>query len=64
MSNFRKFSFLHNGDYFLFENKIYKVDWSLEKPNNAILVKNNTQCYIDEDVRVKWLKNYKNLTLV
>lgn len=64
MSNFRKLSFLHHGDYFSYENRIYKVDWDLDEPNNAILVKSNTPCYIEEHTRVKWLRNYKNLTLI
>lgn len=64
MSNFRKLCFLHDGDYFSFENKIYKVDWGLDEPNNAIHLKTGTYSYIDETIRVKWLKNYEKLTLV
>ena len=64
MSNFRELSFLHDGDYFSFENKIYKVDWGLDEPSNAIHLKTGTYCYIDETIRVKWLKNYEKLTLV
>lgn len=64
MRNFRRLDFLKHGDYFVYRNKIYKVDWNLEDLNNAIRVKDNSEHYIDEFERVKWLKNYKNLSII
>lgn len=64
MSSFRRLYFLHNGDYFVYEDKIYKVDWTLEEPYNVIRVKTGKSEYIEEYIKVKWLRNYKNLAVV
>lgn len=63
MSDFRELDFLKYDDYFVYKHKIYKVDWSLEDSNNAIRVKDGSVHYIDEFERVKWLRNYKNLSI-
>lgn len=64
MSNFRLLEYLHNGDYFTYQDKIYKVDWTLEDPYNVIRVKNGMPEYIKDCNRVKWLRNYKELTVL
>lgn len=64
MSNFRQLSYLRHGDYFSHKNKIYKVDWYLEDSNNVIRVKDDSEHYIDEFERVKWLRNYKKLSII
>lgn len=64
MSNSRILLNLHDKDYFSYENRIYQIDWSLKKPNNVIRVCTGEPCYIDEYNTVKWLRNYKNLTVI
>lgn len=60
MSDFRKLSFLHQNDYFVFNKELFKVDWCL-KDNNAINMKTNKPCYINENEQVKWLRWLKNI---
>lgn len=58
MSNIRTFSYLHNGDYIAYNNKIYIIDRRLTNDDNVIHVKTNTCGYVDEHEKVKWLKNF------
>lgn len=64
MSNFKQLNFLHNGDYFTYENKIYKVDWTLDESYNVIRVKTEELDYIEPYTRVKWLRNFENIKLI
>lgn len=64
MSKFRELSYLQHGDYFSYENKIYRVDWDLNEPNNAIRVKDNSIHAIEEFERVKWLENYEKFSII
>lgn len=64
MSNMRRLSFLHHEDIISYNGKIYKVDWDLDDNNNVVEVKTNKPQYIDEYKKVKWLRNYNNITLI
>lgn len=64
MSNMRTLSYLHDGDYISYKNRIYKIEWGLPDNNNVICVKNNKPCFIDEYERVKWLRNYEDFTII
>ena len=57
----RILSYMHQGDYISYNQKIYKVDWTLGDNNNVIHVKTNQHHYINIKEKVKWLKNFSIL---